>query len=163
MIKITFTSNIHHCSPRDINLNLKKKIMKKQIGIWLDFREAHLITLAGEENKVKIISSEIEDFNIKGGARSKTPYGPMDVTSEKKYLERNKNQVDRYYSKIMEYVKDAEEIFIMGPAEAKIGLRKKMVNTNTFHPFIKGFETADSISENQKVARVREFFQNEAK
>ncbi len=132
--------------------------MKKQIGIWLDFKEAHIITLDNKENKVEIITSEIEDFNIKGGARSKTPYGPMDVTSEKKYLERNKNQVDKYYSKIMENVKDAKEIFIMGPAEAKVGLRKKMVNTNSFSPFIKGFEAADSISENQKVARVREFF-----
>lgn len=134
--------------------------MKNQIGIWLDFREAHIITLEGKENKVEIILSEIEDFNIKGGARSKTPYGPMDVTSEKKYLERNKNQVDKYYSEIMEYVKDAREVFIMGPAEAKIGLRKKMVKTNSFNPFIKGFEAADSISENQKIARIREFFDN---
>ena len=132
--------------------------MKKQIGIWLDFREAHIIILEGKESEVKTILSEIEDFNIKGGARSKTPYGPMDVTSEKKYLERNKNQVDKYYSEIMEYVKDASEIFIMGPAEAKIGLRKKMVNTNSFSPSIKGFEAADSISENQKIARVHEFF-----
>ncbi len=132
--------------------------MKKQIGIWLDFREAHIITLDGEKNNIEVIPSEIEDFNPKGGARSKTPYGPMDVTSEKKYLERNKNQVNEYYSKIMEHVKDAKEIFIMGPAEAKIGLRKKMVKTNSFSPFIKGFEAADSISENQKIARVREFF-----
>ena len=132
--------------------------MKKQIGIWLDFREAHIIILEGKESKVKTILSEIEDFNIKGGARSKTPYGPMDVTSEKKYLERNKNQVDKYYSEIMEYVKDASEIFIMGPAEAKIGLRKKMVNTKSFSPFIKGFEAMDSVSENQKIARTHEFF-----
>ena len=137
--------------------------MKKQIGIWLDFREVHIITLEGEKNEVEIILSEIEDFNIKGGARSKTPYGPMDVTSEKKYLERNKNQAEKYYSKIMEYVKDAREIFIMGPAEAKIGLRKKMVETTTFKPFIKGFDTADSISKNQKVARTREFFKDDAK
>ena len=134
--------------------------MNKQIGIWLDFREAHIITLEREKNNIEIILSEVEDFNPKGGARSNTPYGSMDVTSEKKYLERNKNQVDAYYSKIMEYVKDATEIFIMGPAEAKIGLRKKMVKTNSFSSSIKGFETVDSISKNQKIARTREFFKS---
>jgi len=132
--------------------------MKKQIGIWIDYKEAIIITLNGKNNNVITLPSKVEDFHLKGGARSKTPYGPMDVTSEKKHLERRKNQTEKYYSKIMELVKDVDEIFIMGPAEAKIGLRKKMAKTNSFSPSIKGFETMDSVSENQKIARTRDFF-----
>ena len=132
--------------------------MKNQIGIWLDYKEAYLITLHEKQNEVEKITSEIEDFHLKGGARSKTPYGPMDKTSESKHLERRKHQEEKYYTSIMQKVKDADEIFIMGPAEAKIGLRTKMVNTRTFRANIKGFESADSISEKQKIARTREFF-----
>lgn len=132
--------------------------MKKQIGIWLDYKEAYLITLDGKQSEVEKINSEVEDFHLKGGSRSKTPYGPMDKTSEKKHLERRKHQVDKYYSSIMEKVKNADEVFIMGPAEAKIGLRTKMVNTQSFRTNIKGYETVDSITEKQKIARTREFF-----
>ena len=132
--------------------------MKKQIGIWLDYKEAIIINLYGAQPTVKTIASEIEDFHLKGGARSKTPYGPMDKTSEKKLLERRKKQADNFYKKIMEQTKNADEILIMGPAEAKIGLRKKMTNDKAFSPFVVGFETVDSITENQKVAYARDFF-----
>lgn len=132
--------------------------MKKQIGIWLDYKEAHIITLNGKQNDINIISSEIESYHLKGGARSKTPYGPMDKTSESKFLARKKHQVEKYYKKIMEATNDANEILIMGPAEAKIGLRDKMTKTRTYRPMIKGYKTVDSITKNQKVARTLEFF-----
>lgn len=137
--------------------------MKKQIGIWLDYKEANIISLTDNNKEVLNILSEIEDYHLKGGARSKTPYGPMDVTSEKNHMERRKNQIEKYYLKIMKLVDKADEVFIMGPAEAKIGLRKKMNKTNTFKPIIKGFETRDSITENQKIALTRQFFGHEIK
>lgn len=132
--------------------------MKKQIGIWLDYKEAYIITLNGKQNDVEIIPSEIEDFHLKGGSRSKTPYGPMDTTSESKFLERRKHQVEKYYKKIMEATSNANEIFIIGPAEAKIGLRGKMTKTRSYRPMIKGYKTVDSITKNQKVALTLEFF-----
>ena len=58
----------------------------------------------------------------------------------------------------MDEVNGADEIFILGPAEAKIGLRDKVVKARQFRPSILGFETADSITYNQKVAKVVEFF-----
>lgn len=132
--------------------------MKKQIGIWLDYKEANIITFNGEKNEVEIIPSEVEVYRLKGGARSKQPYGPMDKTSESKILYRRKQQVEKYYKKIMEATKDGDEIYIIGPAEAKIGLRNKMTKTRNYRPMIKGFETVDSITKNQKIAQTRNFF-----
>ena len=60
--------------------------MKKQTGIWLDFKNAFIITLENKSVDVKTIDSDIEDYHVKGGARSKQPWGPMDKTSESKYL-----------------------------------------------------------------------------
>ncbi|MFK8006282.1 MAG: hypothetical protein AB8H03_07930 [Saprospiraceae bacterium] len=134
--------------------------MKKQIGIWIDYKHAHLITLNGDQSMIEIIASEVEDYHPKGGSRSKTPYGPMEKISEKKYLERRKNQIGKYFNKVMKMVEYADEIFIMGPAGAKVGLRNKMIKTSLFRPYIKGFKSMDSITENQKVAETKAFFEN---
>ena len=47
--------------------------MKKQVGIWLDFKEATIIKMEGDEPGIATLNSEIEDFRPKGGARSKSP------------------------------------------------------------------------------------------
>ena len=60
-------------------------------------------------------------------------------------------------------VKDADELFVFGPAEAKDGLLKAIKINHKFHPELKGFARADSMTKNQKVARVREFFKGEKK
>ena len=132
--------------------------MKKQIGIWLDLKEAILITVNSKESKMEKIQSEIEDFKVKGGHRSKTPYSTMEVASDIKYLERKNNQLEKFYKHIMNKVKDVDELFIMGPGEVKIGLRKRIERTKSFKPIIKGFEVVDSVTDNQKIAKTKSFF-----
>ena len=132
--------------------------MKKRIGIWLDFKEANVIVLEKEGANVENILSEIEHFHPKGGARSKSPYGPMDKISESKYLARRRSQEKAYFEKLMDTVKSADELFVFGPAEAKDGLLKAIKSSRNFPPVLKGVERADSMTENQKVAKVRAFF-----
>ncbi|MEO1258604.1 MAG: hypothetical protein AAFZ15_07395 [Bacteroidota bacterium] len=132
--------------------------MKKRIGIWLDYKEANIIILEEDGARVENILSEIELFHPKGGARSKSPYGPMDKILESKFLARRKLQEKAYYEKLMDAVKSADELFVFGPAEAKDGLLKAIKNSHQFRPELKGFERADSMTKNQKVAKVRAFF-----
>ena len=49
-------------------------------------------------------------------------------------------------------------LYIFGPAEAKVGLEKAMMDDHNFKPIILGVETADSMTQNQMVAEVRAFF-----
>lgn len=132
--------------------------MKKQVGIWLDFKEANIITLENNKAKVSNIQSEIEDFHPKGGARSKQPWGPMHKISEKKYLMRRQQQMATYFQKLMTLTQNADELFIFGPAEAKHDFAKAIQNNNSFKPDFKDLEPSDSITENQKIARVKAFF-----
>ena len=134
--------------------------MAKQTGIWLDYKEAFLIELNDSEASVQHIPSEVEDFHVKGGSRTKQPWGPMDKTSDTKYLGRRATQIKHYYARIMEKVGDADELFIFGPAEAKIGLEKTIKASKAFRPQLLSTETADSMSQNQMVARVRGFFRS---
>lgn len=132
--------------------------MAKQVGIWLDFKEAVVIELNNREASVQHIPSEVEDFHVKGGSRTKQPWGPMDKTSDTKYLGRRETQLKHYYARVMEKVGDADELFVFGPAGAKKGLEKAMRARKSFRPQLLSTETADSMTENQMVARVRGFF-----
>jgi len=132
--------------------------MKKQVGIWLDFREAQIIQINEEEVDIQHIDSEVETHNLVGGARSKTPWGPMDKTSESKHLARRVQQEKNYYERIMKAIADQDEVYIIGPSEAKIGLQKYLEGQNSFQPKVLAVEPADSMTTNQKVAQVRGFF-----
>ena len=132
--------------------------MKKQIGIWLDLKEAEVIELNPKAISVKHIVSEIEDFHVVGGSRSKTPWGPMDTVSESKILERRKHQMKIYFDKINSLVKHADELYIFGPAETKTALHHSFKQLKGFKPVIVGVESSDSITENQKIAKVKAFF-----
>lgn len=133
--------------------------MQKQTGIWLDLKNAYIITLEKNSVDVKTIDSNIEDYHVKGGARSKQPWGPMDKTSESKYLERRKQQAKKYYARIKEEIQEVDMLYIFGPAEAKVGLEKAMMEDHNFKPIILAVETADSMTQNQMVAEVRSFFE----
>ncbi len=132
--------------------------MAKQIGIWLDYKEAYLISLDGEEALVQHLNSEVEDYHLRGGSRSRTPWGPMEKTSERRLLERRRQQLQRYFHKLMDAAGEADELFLFGPAEAKKGLEKAIAGASNFKPRLKGIETADAMTHNQMAARVRHFF-----
>jgi len=125
-----------------------------KIGVWIDFRTANIIQFDKDESILHTIESAIEEYNIKGGARSKVPWGPMDKTSESKYLERRQQHEKAYYKKVANAVKDANELVIIGPGEAKTGFKKYLVSIK--YPTKFSVSVADSMSQNQKIATVKE-------
>ncbi len=132
--------------------------MKKQIGIWLDFSEAQIITIHEGTVSTTTILSEIEHKSSAGGSHSPSPWGPVEVANEQHLREKRKHQEKAYFEQIMEAIKSAGEIYIFGPAEAKVGLEKAIKAQASFSYDIKAIETADSMTMNQKVAQVKHFF-----
>ena len=129
-----------------------------KVGIWLDYRAANIITLKGEDVTYNTIESGIDDSKPRGGSRPKNAYGPVDTVSEKHFLERRKHKEKAYYETLMTAVKEVDELFVFGPAEAKDGLLKAIKTNKNFKPAFKGIETADSMTKNQKIAKVRAFY-----
>lgn len=129
-----------------------------KIGIWLDYRAANLITLKGKSATYNTIDSGIDPAKPRGGSRPKMKYGPVDTISEKHFSERRKHEEKAYFENLITAINDADELYIFGPAEAKDGLLKAIKANKNFKPTFKGIETADSMTENQKIAKVRTFF-----
>ena len=134
--------------------------MKKQQGVWLDIRNAHIVTIKEGNAQMATIQSEIDEFNPKGGSGTSTPYGSQDSISESSYLERKKQQTRKFFDTIFTRIKDADELVLMGPAEMRVGLEKYLDDTPAFTCKLMGNESADSMTENQIKAAVKEYFTN---
>lgn len=136
--------------------------MKNQTGIWLDFKDAYIVTFdEGGNATEKHIRSEVTHPATKGGARSKSPWGPQFSPPDRKDLERAKHEEHHYFLQILEAVNaETEEIVIFGPAEAKLGLKKEIEGIKHYKPKLLGSFPADYLTQNQIVALVRDFFQN---
>lgn len=131
----------------------------KKTGIWLDKEKAHIVTIHDNIENFETIQSNIEHYNIHGGSGTPTKGGPQDVVQDSKYLEREKHQFRTYFQNIIEKVNDTDTVVIFGPAQtneqfAKI-LRK---NHNALAVRIKAVKKADSMTDNQIKAWVRDFF-----
>ena len=92
------------------------------------------------------------------GSRSKTVYGPQDVSSERKREGRYKHQLKKYYQEVIKSIGDVDKIWILGPGEAKRELEKEMKKSKALSAKIVGVEKADKMTERQIAAKVRRFF-----
>jgi hypothetical protein len=131
----------------------------KHIGIWIDKQEAKIITLQDGNEHLETITSWVEDFNIGGGSGTKLKGGPQDVVQDSKYLEREKHQLAEFFNEVAKCIEDADSIVIFGPAEAGMKLKKELAEKHQFlFGKVKSVEKADSMTENQLTAWVRDYF-----
>ena len=131
----------------------------KKIGIWMDKEKAHIVTLDGDKESFRTVESDVEFYNVKGGSRSKTRWGPQEVVQDSRYLEREKHQMRDYFEKLANAVKKADVISVFGPAEVKEKFAKEMKEKQpNLAAKIKAVHTADSMSDNQVVAMVKEHY-----
>ncbi|NNK11034.1 MAG: hypothetical protein HKP08_06795 [Flavobacteriaceae bacterium] len=131
----------------------------KKIGIWLDKEKAHLVTLEGEKEHFKTVESDLEFYNVRGGSRSKTKWGPQQVVQDSRYLEREKHQMRDYFDNLAEHLKSADVISIFGPAEVKEKFAKAISEKHPgINAKVQAVETADSMTDNQLKAMIREHF-----
>jgi hypothetical protein len=132
--------------------------MKKEIGLWIDHREAVIVILTqgGEEIK-HIISNSGKHIRYSGSSHSKTPEGLKEVASEDQRDRKFGNQLDKFYDEVNAAIRDAASIRIFGPGEAKGELEKRLVHDG-FKGHILAVETADKMTDRQISAKVREQF-----
>ena len=132
--------------------------MKKQIGLWIDHREATIVILTDGGEEIKhILSNNGKHIKYSGSSHSKTPEGLKEVTSEDQRDRQFGNHLNKFYDEVIEYIRTADSIQIFGPGEAKGELEKRIE-----HEGLKGHiltvETTDKLTDHQISAKVRERF-----
>ena len=126
--------------------------MKKEIGLWIDHSKAVIVTIKGNGEEIKKITSNAEKrVRYKGGGASQGSAGE-DVRDRKLG-----NQLNGFYDEVIAYIRDADSIQIFGPGEAKGELKNRFehegLKTDTL-----ALETADKMTDGQISAKVHTHF-----
>jgi hypothetical protein len=134
-------------------------ITKKYIGIWIDHKEAIMVSIEDGQTKVDRIESHAESyFRPSGGWKAGGTCVAQSVSKEQKAEQRRKNQYHSFYQMIIKKADVASKIFIFGPGEAKLELAKEVEKIRGKHAKIEAVEASDRLTENQIVAKVKSFF-----
>jgi hypothetical protein len=132
--------------------------MKREVGLWVDHRRAVIVIVADEGEQIEVLRSHVDKRERPSGgshgSRSKTLYGPQDVLAEDKGQRRFAHHLSRYYDRVISCIRDAESIFIFGPGEAKVELRKRLENEELGGRIV-AMETVDKMTDRQIAAKVR--------
>ncbi len=135
--------------------------MKKEIGLWIDHREAILVILTEDAEEILHITSNNEKhIRYAGRSHARTPEGAKEVIAEDQRDRKFENQLNRYYDEVIAAVRGADAIQIFGPGEAKGELKKRIEREGLKAPTLV-VETTDKMTDHQIAAKVRGHFSSE--
>jgi stalled ribosome rescue protein Dom34 len=134
----------------------KVQLMKKEVGLWIDHKQAVIVTLVDQVEETKRIISDIEKHVRYSGAS----HGSHDETTEIRRDRQDRrfdDYLSKYYGEVIACLRDADSILIFGPGEAKDELQKHLEG-QALSERIVVMETTDRMTEGQIVAKVRQHF-----
>ena len=132
--------------------------MKKEIGLWIDHREATIVIVTDDGEEIKHISSSSgKHIRYSGSSHTKTPEGLKEVTSEDQRDRKFTNNLNSFYDEVITVLRDADTIQIFGPGEAKGELEKRLEHEG-LKQHVLAIETVDKLTDRQIAAKVRERF-----
>jgi len=133
----------------------------KKTGIWLDQKEANIITLIGDIVNSKTIHSDIETRErFEGETKAFGRFGDQFLNNEKSKKNKINDQTTKYLNLIIKEIEQTDEILIFGPAQTKIKLENLIQNNANISSKLVEVQKAENMTENQKVAYVKKFFNN---
>jgi stalled ribosome rescue protein Dom34 len=133
--------------------------MMKSIGLWIDHKKAIIVFQSEQGQGIQIIESGVgRHVHYHGASHPKSSYSAQyqqgDDQLDNKFLE----HLNKFYEKVIDQLRGAEAVLILGPGEAKGELEKRIIHEKV-NVQIVGIEPADKLTERQIAAKVRDYFQ----
>jgi stalled ribosome rescue protein Dom34 len=132
--------------------------MDRNVGLWIDHKQAYLIW--NEDGKVEVIPSRIEPPAHYSGGTQLGGKLNQKADSEARRSDRFRLQINKYYQQVISALKGASSIFVMGPGEAKVEFQKAIKKSKDLQKRLLKVETTDKMTKNQMIAYVRKFYAN---
>ncbi|MEA5486827.1 MULTISPECIES: hypothetical protein [Pseudanabaena] len=129
-----------------------------KLGLWIDHKKAVIVSMTETGEQIKEILSEVESQPRRTSDSSlNIIYESLKVPADNRQQRTLTQDFNIYYDEVINYIREAESIFIFGPSSAKNELKERM-NGNNLGASIVGMETSDSMTNPQIAAKVRQFF-----
>ena len=119
----------------------------KNLGIWMDHSTADLIDINAKKNNQSIVSEFT--FDTKEEALSK---------SEKSMHNKRQQMHEAYYKSIADKVLKYDHVLLFGPTNAKTELHNYLDRDLHFKSIKIDVQSADKMSDNEKEAFVKSYF-----
>lgn len=134
----------------------------KQVGIWLDQKEANIITLLDKTQNYKTIYSDIETRErYPGETKQFGRFGEQYMNNEKGKKNKIDEMTNRYLHTVVKNINNADEILIFGPAQTKTKLEKQINEDPKLSLKLSAIKNSDNMTENQKIAYVKDYFKSD--
>lgn len=133
--------------------------MKRNVGIWIDSKQAIIVNLKGGQETLKKIPSNI-DFRVRepGETKKYGRFGGQYLTYEKNRLMKKNLQTSQFLKTLIKEIIHCDSIVIFGPSKMKKIFEKEILKNMQLAKKLKGVYNSDLITENQMKAWVRKFY-----
>ena len=125
--------------------------MNKKVGLWISRTKAVIVSIDNNIEARRIITSDMANYVL----YSKVV--PGDGNPENIRDRRFWNHLNEYYTQIIAYIRDAGEIQIFGPEEAKYELQKHLENEGLASHIV-SLEDAGKMTDLEIITRVQDRF-----
>jgi hypothetical protein len=121
---------------------------KKTLGIWMDHSNAHIMEVTHTNVETKTITSEF------------THQVKEDTLGKSEHVMHNKEQHKQaeYYKKLGVVIKQYDEVLLFGPTDAKTELLNSLRDDHQFSNIKIEVKQADKMTENQRHAFAKDYF-----
>lgn len=131
-----------------------------KVGVWMDKREAKVVSIEDGGKLLATIKSGVEEFNPAGGSGTRMKGGPQDVVQDSKYTEREKHQLKAYFKEVVNNLPTLDVLVIFGPAQTGKKFKKELLtNYRDIGEKLIGVETTDTMTDNQLIAWTKDYFE----
>lgn len=131
------------------------------MGIWIDSKQAIIVFLEDQAQQIKKLNSAFESrVRVPGEGKWFTRMGNQFFDfSLKKKAHRLKDTL-AFFKELQNEILGVDQLVLFGPAVKKHEFKKYLLENGTDATIIRGVETADSMTDNQVAAWVKEYFKN---
>ena len=126
-----------------------EKTVRKDVGVWIDHRNAVIATAGKVGVPIQYIASNMEKHvRFSGGALS------AEDIRERRFA----NHLERYYAAVTAVIREAESILLLGPGEAKLEFKHHLEREGLGERIV-GVDTVDKMTDRQISAKIGQYFE----
>jgi len=122
--------------------------LTKQLGIWMDHSNAHLMKL--ENGTIETNNIELQPEGVENQQES--------FKDESHILNKEQGQLSSYYKKLGDHILEYDEVLLFGPTEAKSELLNLIKENHLFDEIKIEVKPSDKMTEIQMITFVKEYF-----
>jgi len=128
--------------------------MKQQAGLWIDHREAVVVTLTESEETVKHVASQVGKHDEHSGPGS---FESQKVKADDSRQRALTEHLNSYFDSVIESLPAIDGVLCFGPGEAKTQLKQRMSDKH-WGGRLAPVETVDRMTDPQIVAKIKAHF-----